>query len=1171
MSARRRGVIRAVAIAAIIIAMLLLLVVMAVWMRPQPQPTPRVPSPERITERPPVGPDENAIRAHNRAVGMMGRYEYDDAREIFAQLAEAHPDWHDVKVNFAIATLNRQRSGDEEAALAILKDVLEAEPEHVRARYVSGLLQLYRGDHEKAMEHLSFVAEHDPEDAFAAYFLAQAHVAHGDHEQALDLYDRAISRNPYLRSALYGKSRALIAIGREEASHEAFEAFQRLEPNPQAQSAEFVYTRMGPKAEAQAVRRAERRPSPPRGEVFADAVVMLGRDAEDLQWHLPLDRPASITIADITGNGELDIFLADAVRGENGAMNAVLVQEGGQFYLQLDHPLAFSAGVNAALWGDIDNNGLMDVYFCKRGRNELWKQTAEGEWHEVASEMGVAGLWNDTVGGLMFDADHDGDLDIFIVNTDGPNELFSNNLDGTFRRLGESQGISGGDRASRQVIAVDLQNDRDHDLIIIHDEPPHEVYLNDRLWQYTRAGEGSAFAQFVNADIIAAVAGDVRADGRSELFTIGSDSVVRRWERGENGVYQPSILVELIATDPAVQLALADVTGDTAKELLITSAEIWLAISLRDANAGEEVHRASDVLVGGWAVANLDAWRGPSVVGLPSRSRTGPVLWAPGDGRYGYAAVTFSGRDDPGHALRSNASGIGTRYAARMGLHWVAGTTLPLHSGPGQSLQPTPIGLAGHSQIDFISIDWSDGVFQTEIDLAAGELHAITETQRQLASCPVLFGWDGEKYEFASDVLGVGGIGFAIGPGEYAQPRPWERYLFPEGLLQPSDDGRYIIKIAEPMEEALYLDSAALIAHDLPPGWSMTVDERMGISGPQPTGETIFYQQSLLPTRAWNDRGEDMTEIVREQDFRAAPPGELDLRFLGRLAKEHVLTIAFDTPIDSLGDRPYLVADGWIEYPYSQTSFAAWQAGADYRAPTLEVRDPVTDVWHTVLEQFGYPAGFARQMALPLPIADMPAGAQEIRLRTNQEIYLDRVMIVSAEQPPAEHVRHELELVAAEVRRSGFAQRVLHEQRWAYYDYNNRQPLWDTRHQTGFYSEFGCALDLVRATDNALAIIGPGEEIHMEFAPPNANSDAESDDRREKDSDGSTTTDRITTQLPPLPTNWTRRFIIDLRGWCKDMDLYTKSGETLEPLPGADSPVREHLHRRYNTRYRSGR
>jgi hypothetical protein len=61
------------------------------------------------------------------------------------------------------------------------------------------------------------------------------------------------------------------------------------------------------------------------------------------------------------------------------------------------------------------------------------------------------------------------------------------------------------------------------------------------------------------------------------------------------------------------------------------------------------------------------------------------------------------------------------------------------------------------------------------------------------------------------------------------------------------------------------------------------------------------------------------------------------------------------------------------------------------------------------------------------------------------------------------------------------------------------------------------------------------------------------------------------TVLPLASAAWTRRFVLDARGWCKDMDLYTRDGDTVEPRPGVRSHAVELLQRRYTTRYESGR
>jgi hypothetical protein len=240
-----------------------------------------------------------------------------------------------------------------------------------------------------------------------------------------------------------------------------------------------------------------------------------------------------------------------------------------------------------------------------------------------------------------------------------------------------------------------------------------------------------------------------------------------------------------------------------------------------------------------------------------------------------------------------------------------------------------------------------------------------------------------------------------------------------------------------------------------------------------------------------------------------------------------------------------LIADGWIEYPYSQTMFAAWQAWASYDPPTIEARNERGE-WVVVLEKFGYPAGMPRRMSVPLPRSKMPKNTREIRIRTTQEIYWDRLAIAYAEQCPDAR-RIELPLASARVTDAGFAARTTAAQRRPSYDYGHRVPLWDARHQAGFYTEFGPADDLIAHADDALAIFGPGEEVHMEFAAPSS--------------------------APPV--GWSRRFVLEMVGWCKDMDFYTRDGATIEPLPARELKNvesldhRDKLHRRYNTRFRS--
>jgi hypothetical protein len=190
-----------------------------------------------------------------------------------------------------------------------------------------------------------------------------------------------------------------------------------------------------------------------------------------------------------------------------------------------------------------------------------------------------------------------------------------------------------------------------------------------------------------------------------------------------------------------------------------------------------------------------------------------------------------------------------------------------------------------------------------------------------------------------------------------------------------------------------------------------------------------------------------------------------------------------------------------------------------------------------VLDQFGYPAGMPRQMSVEL--TGLAPGTTQLRITTNQEIYWDRLAVAFAELRPPEGVRrHDLPLQSAALERPGFPKRTTGPQAQPHYDFDDRSPLWDARRQRGHYTALGPATELLARPDGALAIFGPGEGVHLEFAAPHA----------------------------APPAGWTRRFVLESRGWCKDMDLFTRHGDTLAPLPGSRDASADALHALYSSR-----
>ena len=1058
-----------------------------------------------------IAPD--LVAENDRGVALMGRYEYAAAEQVFAAVVERAPHWLDARVNLAIATLNRQQEGDEQLALDILAQVLAQDAAHLRALYTSAVLHLYLGDAAQAAAKFRQTVLADPEDAYAAYFLGQSLLQQGDHAGAAEWLLKSAELAPYLRSAYWAGSQALRRLGRDDDAAALLADYQRFEDSPAALLAGFSYARMGPKASALATTPTAPTPDAlPPGVLFGAPVAVADATGS-------ARRVSALALADIDGDGATNLVAV----ADNAPVVFGNMPDGGasapQAALWTDHPLAGTAPASALFMGDMDNDGRIDAVLCAETGARLVRQEESGGW-SAATQLGALACR----GGAVFDADHDGDLDVFTVGAEG-NALYSNNRDGSYRELAEQMGLRGGN--GRQALVVDLDGDRDLDIVAINQAPPHDVWQNDRLWQYQPF---AGLDDLRNTPLAAAAAADADADGRREIYGAGTDGAIFRWRRDGAGWRREDVAEG--GGSGIVQLDLADFDGDGGPDLLRVRSDGFAVIDPRSGRILAE--HAVDGIAGAVA-ATLDASRGPGVL---AATANGVSLWPPGPGRHRFLALALSGRNEAAE-MRSNASGIGTVVEVRAGGSWTVLDVLDTHSGPSQSVQPLGVGLRGYDKADFVELTWPDGVTQTELALVAGERHAIVETQRQLASCPVFFAWDGERYRFVSDVLGGAALGYLAAPGVYAEPRPVESHLLTANALAPKD-GAYRIKLAEPMEENAYLDAARLTVYDLPPGWSMVLDERLAVAGETASGRPIYFREAQAPATVTTRDGADATALALALDRRAVAPGPLDGRFIGMLAETQIWTMTFAAPLPETD--AVLVADAWVEFPYSQTAFAAWQAGRRYEAPTLEARGG-DGRWRVIASEFGYPGGMPRTMALPLP--QLPAGTTALRLKSNIEIYWDRLRVVREE--PLQATVRTLTPNIARVARPGFPKRSTGAQRLPHYDYHDRAPYDDAKVPSGFYTAWGDALPLVEDVDGALAIIGSGEEVHLEFPA-----------------------------APPPPADATRYFAVRFHGWAKDMDLYTKDGDTVGPLPvlpGLDDAAlarRDALHARHNVRWQGG-
>ena len=117
--------------------------------------------------------------------------------------------------------------------------------------------------------------------------------------------------------------------------------------------------------------------------------------------------------------------------------------------------------------GDFDGDGRPDVFLVSQdGADRLFRQMAPWRFEDVTEQAGVGGgdAWG--TGASFVDFDGDGDLDLYVSNTESPNRLWQNEGDGTFRDVAPEVGLDHVGASTMPAFA-DYDNDGDLDLFLV--------------------------------------------------------------------------------------------------------------------------------------------------------------------------------------------------------------------------------------------------------------------------------------------------------------------------------------------------------------------------------------------------------------------------------------------------------------------------------------------------------------------------------------------------------------------------------------------------------------------------------------------------------------------------------------------------------------------------------
>jgi Flp pilus assembly protein TadD len=1133
-----------------------------------------------------------AARRNNLGCAYMNQQLFEKGLKEFQQAAEADPKLAIARLNEGVALLNLQKVDEAKAAL---DDALKLDPKSANAWYNRGLLAKNTGDAQAAIEDFKRVTEIDGKDADTWYFLGTAYVQAKQFPQAIEAFQHALAINPLHASAEFGMSRAYQQSGDVEHAREHLKKFQYITQNKIGAPMSLAYGEQGQYSRALESPQAQLKPPAQIKVQFVDVTKEAGivSRPEPAPQRIKVDRPGpGACFLDFDNDGKIDIFIAD-----NGTQGGIVLYHNlgdGTF-----EDVTQRAGLDPKLHatsctaGDYDNDGFTDLAVGVDAHALLWHNEKNGTFRDQSANIGTDPATSAISGLTLVDYDHDGDLDLYAVytgrvsdstkltpthvaETHGANQMWRNNNDGTFSNETDARGLSG-PAYSANAIGTDYNNDRAVDLVVTGGWSGGVVggalRFSVAILENQREGK-FALREPISSPAPArgVVALDFDHDGWMDfVFTHDGNPALTLWRNNHGKSFDQ---VKLPETNwvRAFGVAAFDYDNDGWVDLVAVGetkegkGEMRLFRNLgpdgfKDVTADvglDKIHLDSPR-----AIVTGD-YDNDGATDLLITQNHGPavLLRNVGGNQNHWMRLALKGLND-------NKSAIGTKVEVFSGGNRQKFEIYGSNGYLGQNSPYLTVGLGESKDADIVRMLWPTGVLQDEIGkqdeigIAGDKQQDFLEIDRRGSSCPTLFVWNGERYEFVADMLGAGVVGHWVGPEQRDVPRPVEWIKIDRGMIREKESsstqvsqsrrdpsagsgqamghptvpmdtnaggapllagvarsgnrGTLSFRFMEPLEEAVYLDQVRLLAVDHPASVDVYPNEYFASNPPYPPFKVVVSRDAQPPAGAWDEHGHDVLPDLRAHRYF----GDFGVtQFLG-FAQPHTLTLDLGERYD--GGPLWLLMHGEVEYFSANSMYAASQAGIQAVAPYVEAQDSAGN-WKRVVDDMGFPAGGPRTMTADLT-RKLPVGTRKIRITTNLQIYWDSIVIDRAEQNFGGHRGRvtDVPLSHADLAFHGYPLKIEGTPPGnVNYIYQQTSATGPYTRPFGTYTRYGDVLPLLTETDDKLAVFGSGDEVRLDFDP---------------------------SKLPALPAGWVRDYFFAANGYEKDMDFYAAEGNFVAPLP----------------------